>query len=435
MSIADDRLVRDIRPGWAAAGLAAVAAVTVLTACGTVAQGQGGTDGGRAGGSSGCVTTVRGVVSGPGSLLATWLPGGYRLQTGAQPASSLPASTYVQASRRPDPSRIMLSAIDQRGPLTAADGGRATGVPVLVQGHHGLAESGPPAAQFDGVYWKPSAGYVVSVVGYKVAPSVLLRVARSVAFVAPGIIALPVTPGHIVTRQVAISAAERATRLSWRRATAKLSSWAEVQALATRAQPAFPGAPRELSASPWRPVWAVLLSGSQRSSVVVVDAASGQPEFTITVRGPWFAALTDRDQGTSRQCPGGSTARVPFGVLTRTEEEHSVYLTANGDASTSLQLVLSTVPAVNKADGSLYGGCFQQDCRIDQLVWVTITTVRAAPGKTVACLPGSASVPPGYKPDQVNQYYTVAVPGNFGIGCGKAVPSWLSGLKDLAPPA
>jgi len=52
-----------------------------------------------------------------------------------------------------------------------------------------------------------------------------------------------------------------------------------------------------------------------------------------------------------------------------------------------VKLVLATVRAVNTADPGLYGGCVQQDCSLPQLVWVTIDTVHALPGKTVACLP------------------------------------------------
>jgi hypothetical protein len=412
------------------AGLAAAAALTCLTACGT---GPARSDVKAARPRSGCATTVHGVVSGPGSLVANWLPAGYRLQTGAQSASSLPQATYAKVTRHPDPPRIMLGSAGQV-PLAAAAGGFSKVVPAVIQGHRALVASGQPAPQLVGVYWKPSARYVISVVGYKVPRSIVLRVAQHVSFVAPGVVALPVTPGKIVTRRAAIAAAERGTSMRWRHATAKLSSWTEIAATATRTLPAFPGAPGELTGSPWRPVWAVQLTGSRaRQSVVVVDAASGRAEFTIRVRGRWFGALTDRDSASTRQCPGGSSALVPFGVLTRSEAEYGAYSAATPGAKTSVQLVLSTEPAVNGADKALYGGCVQQSCSIDQLVWVTITTVRADPGKTVACLPGGASVPAGYKPKQVKQYYIVAVPNNVGIGCG-SVPEPVRTLKDLAPP-
>lgn len=328
----------------------------------------------------------------------------------------------------------MLGSANQRGPLTATDGGRGTGVPIVIQGHRGFLESGPPDPQFIGVYWKPSAAYLVSVIGYEVPASVVLRAARNVSFSAPGIISLPVAPGRIVARQAAIAAAERAASARWQHPTVKLTSWTEIEALATRVLQ-VPAAPQVLTGSPWRPVWAVLLTGSQAPpSVVVVDAGSGLAEFSLSDRGSWFAALTDRDLTRTRQCPGGSSALVPFGVLTRNEQAFAAYRPATSRANTSVQLILSTVPAVNRADNGLYGGCVQQNCSIDQLVWVTIATVRAAPGKTVACLPGSVSVPPGYKPKQVKQYYSVSVPDNFGIGCGKE-PTSLSALKDLAPPA
>lgn len=418
-------------PGRMTASLAVLAALTGLTACGAVRPAAGRTTGGGVG--SGCVTTVHGVVNGPGSLTATWLPPGYRPQAGSRPPTGLPAASYVEVTRHPDPPRLMLSSISQPGPLTAAAGGRANGVPVLINGYHGLLESGPPARQFTGVYWKPSSAYLVSVVSYKLPAAIVIRVARHVSFEAPRMVTLPVTPGRIVTRRAAVKAAERATDVRWMHATAKLSSWTEVATLAMRTG-RIPAVPPELTSAPWRPVWAVLLTGVRAPPVVVVVAAgSGRAELTLGGRGSWFPALTDRDSA-SRRCPGGSTARLPFGVLTRTEQE---YVAASGLASaharTSVQLVLSTVPRVNKADNGLYGGCGQQDCSIDQLVWVTITTIRAAPGRTLACLPGSVSVPAGYQPKQVRQYYTVAVPGNVGVGCGR-VPESIRTLTDLAPP-
>ncbi len=254
----------------------------------------------------------------------------------------------------------------------------------------------------------------------------------------PGIISLPSTPGRIVTRKAALTAAEQVTGLRTARASVKLSSWTEIEALATARGHQVPAAPRVLSDSPWRPDWAVLLTSSaHRSQVVVVDAASGLAEFSIAVNGrpAWFSELTDRDPASAIQrCPGGSTALVPFGVLTRDEQS---YLTdpprATAHATASIRFVLSTVPAVNKADTGLYGGCVTTNCSIRQLVWVTIEIVRARPGKTVACLPGAISVPAGYKAKQVKQYFTVGVPDNYGVGCGP-LPASLERLKNLAPP-
>lgn len=415
------------------AALAALAGLTVVTGCGTARSGHGGH--GASDVVGGCVTVVHGVVTGAGSLAAAWLPRGFRQQAGTQLGSSLPETSYVKAGRRADPPRVMLGSARQRGPLTAADGGRSAGVPVVIQGHRGFLESGPPDPQFIGVYWKPGPAYLVSVVGYKVAAPVVLRAARNVSFSAPGSISLPVAPGRIVSRQAAIAAAERAADAArWRRASAKLSSWTEIDALATH-EIHVPAAPRVLTASPWRPAWAVSLTGPTAPPlVVVVDAPSGRAYLSLSSRGSWFSAITDRDPARSRPCPGGSTALLPFGVLTRNEQTYTADRPATRSAHTSVQLILSTVPAVNRADSGLYGGCVQQNCSIDQLVWVTIAIVRAAPGKTIACLPGDVSVPAGYKPKQVNQYYSVSVPDSLGIGCGKVPPS-LSALHDLAPPA
>jgi hypothetical protein len=406
----------------------ALATFCVLTGCGTVPAELHNAAAAKVG--SGCLTIVHGVVSGRGSLAPGWLPRGFRPLTGYQPAASLPQASFAEVSTHPDPPRIMLGSAIQPGPLTAAQGGRVNGMPVEVQGHRGFLESGPPDPQFIGVYWKPAGKYVISVVGYKVSASVVLRVARKLAFDSPGVAELPVRPGPIVSRQAAIKAAERAVSARPRSAVAKLSSWTEIQALAMHASTTSV-APAGLADSPSRPVWAVLPTGS--SSVEIVGAASGQAELSLGDRGSWFAALTDRDPASAKECPGGSSALVPFGVLTRDEQAFTASWPVAGGVRTSVRLVLSTVPAVNRADRGLFGGCVQQNCSIDQLVWVTITTVRAAPGKTIACLPGDISVPPGYKPNRVKQYYSVDVPGNVGIGCSQE-PSALRRLKDLAPP-
>ena len=75
----------------------------------------------------------------------------------------------------------------------------------------------------------------------------------------------------------------------------------------------------------------------------------------------------------------------------------------------------------------------QQSCQVRQLVWLTIGTVRAAPGTLLACLPLSTSMPPAYRPKRVHEYLVITVPGNTEIDCGHP-PTWLTQIKDLAPP-
>ncbi|MGH9129997.1 MAG: hypothetical protein ACRDY2_13815 [Acidimicrobiales bacterium] len=220
-------------------------------------------------------------------------------------------------------------------------------------------------------------------------------------------------------------------------ALAKLTSWTEVSALMQSIgyEHGITQVPSALTGAPWKPVWAVLIGGNK---LVVLDATTAQVEATIPAgnQPSWFAALTNRDPAQAG-CPGGSTSRVPFGVLTRNEESYMLRNAAPGapkGAITSMTLKLTTVPVLNRADPGLYGGCVQQSCTLDELVWVPVTVVQAQPGKTLACLPASVSYPAGYRPKQVSEYTTLSVPGNAQISCGPP-PPWVSRLADLAPPS
>lgn len=402
---------------------------------------------------AGCTTTVHGVVPGPASLAAQWLPAGFHLTAGT---TSDPAAGLTYSTTGSDPPRIELDLSNSPGPLTAAAGGRTSATAVKVQGHPGLLEDGPPAPQFIGVYWKPTTSDLLGVVGYKLPAATIIDVAQHVAFSPPGMVSLPVQPGPIVTKTSAVVTARGAAHLSRSSAQAKLSSWTEISAL-LQAGHAATGltVPSDVTQEPWKPVWAVLLTGTSPSAgpastsskasgteLVVVDASSGKALITGAIaRQAWFPALTNRDPNLGG-CPGGSTARLPFGVLTRDEETYVATsspgpLGAPG-ATRSEILKLTTVPVLNRADPGLYGGCVQQNCSLDELVWPTVVVVRAPAGKTLSCLPGSVSVPPGYHPKQVSQYVTIGVTigvaGIAGIVCGP-VPNWVNQLQDLAPPA
>ena len=52
-------------------------------------------------------------------------------------------------------------------------------------------EDGPPDPQFTGVYWKPDAGDLISVVGYKLSATSVLEVADQVRFTPPGVVTCP----------------------------------------------------------------------------------------------------------------------------------------------------------------------------------------------------------------------------------------------------
>jgi len=393
-----------------------------------------------------CTTTVRGVVSGPGSLSLGYLPAGFQLTSGNPANLGAGTVTYSLTKGQPDPARVEVSLSNNSGPLTAAVGGRTAARSVRIQGRPGLLESGPPDPAFIGAYWKPEPNDLVSVVGYKMLAATVLQVAEHADVSPGGVIALPIAPGPIISRAKAVAIAEAEFPQST--ATAKLSSWTEVVSLiqASDYGKGMFSVPGTLAAAPWKPIWAVLVIPRHQDSVsqaqagrelVVVNAATGTRELTASAgdHSSWFSALTDRDPNL-RGCPGGSTARLPFGVLTRDEEAYTlrnVQQSAFGHLQTTIVLKLTTVPALNRADPGLYGGCVQQSCSLDELVWPTIEVMRAPSGKTLSCPPPWVSTPASVRSKPTKQYYTISVPNNYESGCG-ASPVWVSRLQDLAPP-
>jgi hypothetical protein len=227
---------------------------------------------------------------------------------------------------------------------------------------------------------------------------------------------------------------------------AKLSSFTEVKALLAASGPEQLQTPSELTAAPWKPIWAVITQATGQPAtaenfgaelLVLVDAASGRVDLRVSAgRHPaWFKVLTDRS---SPLCTGGSTVRLPFGVLTRTEEAYTVRR-QNGSGSlnlgsTTVELKLTYLRDFYRVDAAFFGGCLHMNCHLGELLWLPLEVVSAAPGKALACLPPSASYPPGYKPKQVKQYYTMGFGGNGEIDCS-GPPRWFGVLKDLAPPA
>ena len=398
-----------------------------------------------------CTTAVHGVVPVSSSVTAGYVPALFRIVTQPSlPTGSVltsPSVGYQLANGRADPPRIEITLSNLPGPLTWAVGGRRPARRVRIQGQLGLLETGPPSPAWVGAYWKTDSSHLVSVVGYKLSAATVLEVAQHVVATPGGVVPLPLVPGRIVSRQRAIAAAEKLFRGHVSDAKAKLSSWTEVVALlqASGEDTSELGrtAPVELTAQPWRPVWAVRMtvSGGHLPSpgggmLAVLNAVTGASEILTSPGGhsSWFATLSDRDP-TLKGCPGGSSARVPFGVLTRDEEAYAVRnppVTAMVHLPAGVELKLTTVPALNRADPGLYGGCVQQSCSIDELVWPTIAVIHAPGGRTLSCPPPWESTPPGGRTTRTKQYYLISVPDNYASGCGP-LPAWVSRLKDLAP--
>lgn len=394
---------------------------------------------------TGCVTTIHGVMYGPGRLLPTWLPAGFRGSAATQAGLATPTENYTLAASRPNPPRIEVGFANDPRPLGRFTGGRPARDYPTIEGHRGRLEAGPPATRLISVYWKPDSVHLLEVSGYKVPAAEVLTVAKNVWFDPPGLVPLPVTPGRIVSKRAAIAMAQRAVNVAIRRSIAKLSSWAEVAAMlqAGHVAAGLKSVPGAFASERWQPIWTVLATdaGSGAAAVVLVNASTGQPVVTVRADGhpAWFSALTDRSRTAGHRCQGGSRARLPFGVLTRDEEAFVVRsgaprsIPGADHARTTIQFKLTTVPAMNRAASGIYGGCVQQSCSIEELVWVIVTKVRAGPGSTVACLPRWADSAPGYRPAQVRQYFWVSVPGNYGIYCAR-LPSAILRLTDLSPP-
>lgn len=393
---------------------------------------------------SGCVTTIHGVTYGPGRLLPTWLPAGFRRSADTQAGPAMPTENYTLATRRRNPPRIEVGFADDPHPFGRFTGGRPAREFPTIEGHRGRLEADPGTARLISVYWKPDRIHLLVVTGYKVSAAVVVTVAKNVWFDPPGLVPLPVGSGRIVSRRVAIGMAERAIDFAGH-SIAKLSSWAEVASVlqADHAASDLNSVPGASYTERWQPVWTVLVTdpGTGGTAVVLINATTGQPVVTVPADGhpAWFSALTDRSRTAKHRCQGGSRARLPFGVLTRDEETFVVGsgaphpIPGAGHARATTQLKLTTVPAMNRAASAIYGGCLEQSCSIAELVWVVVTTVRAGPGSTLACLPSWADSAPGYRPMQVKQYFWVSVPGNYGIYCTR-LPAPIRQLTDLSPP-
>jgi hypothetical protein len=394
-----------------------------------------------------CTATVRGVIAGNASVVVDFLPTKFQLSSGNPANLGAGTVTYSLSNGRPDPPRFAITLSNLLGPLTPAVGGRSAARSVRIQGHEGLLETGPPDPAFIGAYWKLDATNLVSVVGYKLPAATVLKVARHTYVSPAGVITLPVSPGRVVdrTRAIAIVKAE------WPRfvAVAKLSSWSEVLGLiqASEYGKGLFNVPAVLTSAPWRPIWALLLTPGDNSSpqqapsnddFVILNAATGARELAAWAgdHSSWFSHVTDRDPGLSG-CPGDSSARLPFGVLTREEELYTlgaVQQSAFDHLRTTFVVKLTTVPVLNRADPGLYGGCVEQSCSIDELVWPTIEVMRAAPGKTLSCPPPWVSTPSGVHSHPTKQYFVISVPNNYESGCG-VLPGWVSRLRDLSPPS
>ena len=259
-----------------------------------------------------------------------------------------------------------------------------------------------------------------------------------------GVVPLPLVPGRIVSRQRAIAAAEKLFRGHVSEAKAKLSSWTEVVALlqASGKDTSELGhtAPVELTAQPWRPVWAVRMtvSGGHLPSpgggmLAVLSAVTGASEILTSPGGhsSWFATLSDRDP-TLKGCPGGSSARVPFGVLTRDEEAYAV---RNPPVRHGPPAGRRRARADDRAGAQPGRSRPRRRMRpaelLDRRARLADNRRHHAGREDSSRPPRWESTPPGGRTTRTEQYYLISVPA-ICTRCGP-LPAWVSRLKDLAP--
>jgi hypothetical protein len=383
-------------------------------------------------GSAPCKTVVHGVVFGESSLIAGFVPATYRLTSGNPADFGARTVTYSLERSRSDPPRVGISLIHFTGKLNRGVGGMSVPTKIRVQGRPALLENGASRGQpFIGIYWKHDASHLLSVVGYKMQQSTVLRVAAHVHARLGAVMPLPLNPGRIVSRGVAVSEARGSVPFHPGSTRAKLSSWTEVLSLV----PEKFRVPAGFGPTPWHPIWVVMVAHrDHQPQMVLINAHSRGVAFSATVghRSGWFEALTDRDPNLDRGCPGGSSARLPFGIMTRTEEAYALRdsggssLVGRIRVTNTVIMKLTTISAIHRL------GCTKQDCGPYDLLWPRIEVTRAAPGKTLPCPPPWAMGPGGNPGKPTKEYFSISAGNISEEGCGP-LPGWVSRVKDLAP--
>jgi len=386
-----------------------------------------------------CSSTVHAVVlSGSGAVTVGYMPPGFRLKVGNPgdigPGQSSRPLTYQKGNGAGRfPSGLTISTLPGDRPLGSDIIGRTNDkysqTPVTIDGDAGLILTGSYTNPTVAVEWRATTNTTMSVVGFLVKTAQVLAVVRALRFHPPVVLALPLGPGRIITRGQALAASAPSGQPV---VGAKLTSFTEVSALiqAERRTSSDLGEPADLANAPWKPLWAVLLAKAS-TNLVLVDAASGEVEWRTSAPASlgWFDALTDRDSS-QPGCVGGTTARIPFGVLTRNEASYQPPLPpgagAGADSTSTTQYKLVSVPALNREHAG--EGCVQY-CSLDTVLWVTVTVTKARRGTIVCPIPRLGD----YPEPKVAEYTRFSFGDAAGISCTPP-QAWYLSLTDLAPP-
>jgi hypothetical protein len=403
---------------------AAMSALLIVVATATVIVLQTRTSSPAA---SACTSTVHAeAFIGRGQISLAYVPSGFVLQSGNLYAV-IGSTVYWHDPKTS--AAIQIGNGPTSNPFDANLAAPYRSTPFDVDGHPGVLFD-EPSAGFVEVAWRASFDRNLWVYGTGVSPTVVEDMARGTTYQGPTIESLPISPGRVVTRPAAITAALHAGASNPVEG-AKLSSYAEVSQMlnARELDPLGDKAPESLLTNPVVPVWAVLSGGG--SDLTIVDAANGAVEWNTPTNDDngWFGALTDRAPGVAG-CPGGSTARVPFGVLTRDEESYLVSL--GSPVTTPGWSVTMTDELVTSQ--SVAGMPYDSPCNDCPPMTVEWLVVRVGTDKSgAATCPWTGSVERGETLPKVRLYYQYSYGGSGGISCGSP-PTWYAHVVDLAPP-
>jgi hypothetical protein len=425
------------RPAVVAAALVIVVAVVATVV--VIGQGHGSPTRVEVAPASSPSTVVAPAANCPAASLAVtstsgerlhpgWLPPGFVLTAGNESDIGGRGDLTYSTPGNGDHPRVEILRYRSNQPFTSLYSGTEQ-QPLTVQGEPGILSVGVPQATplFKAVLWRPAAGLVLVVNGYKLGDADLIRVADNLEYDSGGTFTYPVHPGFEVTRAQALAAAGGAIKDP----RAVLTSFGELDAVSTRTANHFPTLATGIAVT--QPVWVVWTpaaggpSDQARAAIVVATAGTVAIAAVASVKEGALDSLTDRS---------APTCAPPFGVLTRSEV---AYLRPPLGGAHSVTKLTTERALLSVPQSSEFLQCSIDVCDPAVPVWVLVQTASdqrftemesrppgATPGDTK---PGSFSIT---MLDARTGPQTTNVGSTSELG-GGAPPAALLAITDLAP--